>query len=272
MSTPSVDVRSTRLDIPGTTNLRDLGGYPTTDGRRIGRGQLFRSEALAPPGTSEMHAVWNEEHDHHYRDLALRTVIDLRSQTEVRKLPCAWAAATGASVVSLPIAEGVEGRDTNYMGQVLSGQVSSFDAQDMARFYSLALDRRARTFAQGVEVLAAADRLPALVHCSAGKDRTGMFIALVLEVLGVDRALTVEDYALTGILRPNRVEAYAPLLREAGVDPQAVRILFETPSVAMELTLAHVDATYGGVPAYLVEAGGLPESALDAVRTNLLED
>lgn len=272
MTAPRFDVRSTQLDVPGTSNLRGPGGYPTRDGRTVARGRLFRSEALAHPGANEMHAIWQEAHADRYQALALRTVIDLRSESEARRVPSAWETATGACVVSLPIAEGVEGTDTNFMGQVLTGAVDRFGVDDLAHFYRVALDRRARTFAEAVLVLADESRLPALVHCSAGKDRTGLLIALVLEVLGVDRAITVEDYALTGILRPNRVQVYAELLRKAGVEPEAVQMLFETPAAAMELALAHLDETYGGAEAYLRDAGGLHQDELDAVRANLLED
>jgi protein-tyrosine phosphatase len=267
-----IDVRGTRLDLPGTSNLRDLGGYPTADGKFVGRGRLLRSEALTHAGVSEMHAVWQESHASHYQALALRTVIDLRSENETQKVPSAWEAATGAQVVPLPIAEGVEGTDTDVMGKVLSGALSRFDVEDLADLYTATLDRRAETFAAAIRVLADADRLPALVHCSAGKDRTGLFIALVLEVLGVERSLIVEDYALTGVLRPNRVEAYAALLREAGVEPDAVRVLFETPAAAMELALRHLDYEYGGAAAYLVDRGGLAPADLDALRVALTED
>jgi protein-tyrosine phosphatase len=265
-----IDVRGTSLDLPGTSNLRDLGGYPAADGKVVARGQLFRSEALAHPGANEMHAVWEETHASRYQALSLRTVIDLRSETEAQKVPSAWEVATGARIVPLPITEGVEGTDTNFMGKVLAGEVSRFDVEDMAGFYKVTLDRRAETFAAAMRVVADADQLPALVHCSAGKDRTGLFVALVLEVLGVDRAVTVEDYELTGILRPNRVQAYAALLRRAGVEPEAVRVLFETPAAAMELALGHLDDAYGGAAAYLIDKGGLVQQELDAVRHNLL--
>jgi protein-tyrosine phosphatase len=266
----SVGVRGTRLDLPGTRNLRDVGGYRAAGGKVVARGRLYRSEALAHRGVSEMHAVWDEAHADRFSALSIRTVIDLRSETEARRVPSAWQAATGACVVPLPILEGVEGADTNFMGKVLAGEVSTFDVEDMAGFYRVTFDRRAETFAAAVRILADLERLPALVHCSAGKDRTGLLVALVLEVLGVDRAVTVEDYALTGLLRPNRVEVYAEALRAAGVEPEAVRVLFESPARAMELALAYLDEKYGGAEQYLVEAGGLEQPLLASVRSNLL--
>ncbi len=78
------------------------------------------------------------------------------------------------------------------------------------------------------------------------------------------------DYALTGVFRPNRVAAYADLLAPAGLTPDAVRALFETPAAAMTSTLEHLDARYGGVAGYLVDAAGLDPADLGRVRGNLL--
>ena len=133
-----------------------------------------------------------------------------------------------------------------------------------------ALRRRAPEFGTGLRILADAARLPVLVHCSAGKDRTGLLVALLLEALGVPRSVVVADYALTGVLRPDRVRAYAHLFTESGVDLAAIAPLFDTPAAAMASALADLDAGYGSVPAYLAEAAGLTPDHLLALRANLL--
>ena len=98
------------------------------------------------------------------------------------------------------------------------------------RLYIATLDRRAPVFGAAVRLLGDAERLPLLVHCSAGKDRTGLLVALVLSVLGTPRELVVSDYTLTGRNRPNRIADYEEALRPTGVDPEQVRTLFETPA------------------------------------------
>ena len=103
------------IAVPGMNNIRDLGGLPAADGRELARGRFLRSEALAMPGAAAAHSIWDEAHATHYEALRLRTVIDLRSDGEVDATPSAWARATGADVVRLPIAEGVEGTDTDYV-------------------------------------------------------------------------------------------------------------------------------------------------------------
>jgi protein-tyrosine phosphatase len=265
-----IDFEGTRIPIPGTSNVRDLGGYPAGGGRLIARRRLYRSEALAHPGASGLCAVWDAAYAAHYEALGVRTVIDLRSAAEAERIPSAWAAATGADIIVMPIAEGGEGADTNYVRLIQTGQITRFGADDLARFYRDTLDRRAGVFAAAVGVLASAARLPVLVHCSAGKDRTGIFTALVLEVLGTPRPVVVRDYAMTEVFRPNRAAAYAGLVAAAGVHLDDVRPLFETPSTAMEATLAYLDERYGGAAAYLTGAGGLAPADLEQIHGNLV--
>ena len=261
-----------RIDIPGTTNLRDVGGYPVADGRVVAEGRLLRGEVIVDAGTPANQGVWEPAQAHRFIALRLRTVIDLRAEREARSAPSAWARATGADVVSLAITEGGEGADTTVMRQLLSGELRRFGEQDMAELYRDTLDRRAGAFGRAIAVLAAPDRLPALVHCSAGKDRTGLLVALVLEVLGVPREVTVADYALTGVLRPNRVEAFAERFAASQVPLDDVRTLFETPAGAMQAALAHLDTRHGGAAAYLSDAGGLDDGILRDLRDALLVD
>jgi len=260
----------TRLAIPGTSNLRDLGGYPVTDGVLAPR-RLYRSEGLALPGAGEMHSVWDDTNADQLRELGLRTVIDLRSAYEREVTPTAWPEATDAEVVWLEIAEGGEGSDTNVMQHLLSGRITRFDVEDMGRFYCDVIDRRATVFGDVVRVLAEPRRLPALMHCSAGKDRTGLAVALVLSVLGTPRDVVVTDYTLTGQYRPDRVMRYADRLQQAGLDVDDVRVLFETPAEVMEVSLDHLDATYGGAAAYLTSAGGLSDDDLASLRHRLVD-
>jgi protein-tyrosine phosphatase len=253
-------------------NLRDVGGCPAAGGRTVARGRLLRSEALVLPGGRRPHSIWHATHAEAFARLGLRTVIDLRADREVAAAPSAWTEATGAEVVRLPIVEGVEGTDTNYMIRLMSGDLRRFDESDLARLYIATFDRRAAVFGAAVRLLGDAERLPLLVHCSAGKDRTGLLVALVLSVLGTPRELVVCDYTLTGRNRPNRIADYADALRPTGVDPEQVRTLFETPAAAMEQALEHLDATYGGPAGLLLGPGGLTEDDLDALRRALLQD
>lgn len=264
------DPASTRIPVPGTANLRDLGGYPTRDGRALRPGRFFRSECLSYPGADEALAIWDAAHRPHFERLRLRTVIDLRAPKEHASDPSAWTEATGARIVSLPILEGGEGSDTYFFGDLLAGKRSSFVAEDMSHFYEVTVQRQAEVFGEVVRVLADPGNAPVLVHCSAGKDRTGITVALILDALGVPRDLVIRDYALTQQFRPNRVELHAATFDGLGVALDDVRVLFETPPEVMEATLTHVDEAYGGARFYFRDACGVDPLDLAALQRNLL--
>ncbi|OUC80292.1 tyrosine-protein phosphatase [Gordonia lacunae] len=261
-----------RLRIPGTSNLRDIGGYRTREGRSIATNRVFRSEALVMPGGSNSYAIYDETAAEDYRNLALSTVIDLRADDEMVRAPTAWADVSGAALVEIPIAEGGEGADTNYMRMLLGGDMKRFEIEDMTRFYIGLVERRGEALGQAIRVLADATRLPALVHCAAGKDRTGVLIALLLGALDVADDDVVADFALTGILRPNRIDTYAHLFVAKDRDPEIARVLFESPPESMRALLAHLDAEYGGVRGYLAKRAGVDDEIVEDLRRALLTD
>jgi protein-tyrosine phosphatase len=260
---------TTHRPIGTTQNLRDLGGTPAGDWLVVARGRVYRSEALVRPGTTALCAVWEPTHTRLYGELGLRTVLDLRARAETARAPSAWPDATSAAYVALPMDEGAEG-DTNFVAEIRAGLRTRFTADDLADFYASTLRRRGPDFGAGLRVIADAARLPALVHCAAGKDRTGLLIALLLEALGVSRPVVVADYALTGVLRPDRVRAYAHLFTESGVELADIAMLFDSPAAAMEAALAGLDEEYGSVLAYLERECGLSPDELASLRTNLL--
>ncbi|WP_439031273.1 tyrosine-protein phosphatase [Gordonia terrae] len=258
-----------RIPLPGTSNLRDIGGYRTRDGSVVARGRVLRSEALVLPGGPDSYAIYDATADAQYRGLGIRTVIDLRAPGEMSRAPTAWADVCGAALVTIPIEEGGEGSDTNYMRMLLSGEMARFGVADMTAFYTRLVENRAAELGDAIRVIADADRLPVLVHCAAGKDRTGVLIALVLSALGVPDEQVVGDFALTGILRPNRIDTYAHLFVEAQRDPEIARVLFESPPESMSALLRHLETAYGGARGYLAERAGVDDGVIAALQSAL---
>jgi protein-tyrosine phosphatase len=155
-------------------NCRDVGGYVTADGQRVRWGQLFRSDL----------PVLDEEHSVELDALALRTVIDLREPEEREARPSSFAGRT-PRVVS----------KTFGLGPVVAADPSK--ASSLDRLYETAIRELGGPIADAVTELSTPGALPALVHCAAGKDRTGIVIALVLSALGVADEDVARDYALT---------------------------------------------------------------------------
>lgn len=261
----------TLIPIQGTTNLRDIGGYEALDGGRIRPDMVLRGEVLAREGALTRVAVYREDLAADYAALGLSTIIDMRGAYEVEGLPNAWPMATGGRLVELPMDAGGEGDATVIMRAFLDGSLTHFGVADMARFYTGMARDMATTLGRAIMTLARPGALPALVHCTAGKDRTGMTIALLLHILGTPREQILTDYQYTEVLRPNRVEAYRDRLTAVGVRPEDVRMLFEAPAAVMDQTLDGLAAEYGSVEGYLTGPAGVDPAAFDRLRAALVD-
>ncbi|RFA10381.1 hypothetical protein B7R54_15080 [Subtercola boreus] len=257
--------------IAGVQNLRDLGGTVAAGGAVVAPGRLYRAELLTDTSPNESNATWTEAVDEGVALLGLAAVIDLRSVPEKNVSPSRWV-RDGTLYVEIPIDDGAPGSSTDLMKAVLAGTRDLFTVDDMELYYRSMLAGRAVELATGVAAIADAAGAPVLVHCSAGKDRTGVLIAMVLDLLGVARDDVLSDYEETGRRRPDRVLEYTALFARHGLTVEQVRPMFETPRRALAGALADVDERYGSVEAYLSERGGLEAGTADRLRSALLTE
>lgn len=238
------DSRLVRLD--GCFNFRDLGGYATRDGRRVRWRRLYRSDALHHLSDADLRHVRDE--------LGVRTIVDLRSTAERRGEPASPLAAPPVQVHHMPLFD-----------RERSGSTPSLP---LAEIYLMLLRIAREPIANAVRVLASSHE-PALFHCAAGKDRTGIVAAVLLGALGVRDEDIVEDYAATkqglvGIVERLRgSDSYQYVFSE--LPPDTLHAEPET----MVRVLAEAGAEYGSMREYLRGAGfgdaelrGLEESLL----------
>lgn len=232
----------TVIRIPGVHNLRDVGGIPAGESH-VREGVLLRSGQLAqltPEGQDRL------------RSLVAR-VIDLRDDAEVLREPSALA---GVPVERIPL---------------LLGSVESFFAADtdLEGLYRHLVDECAPQLVAAVRILAAGE--PTLVHCTVGKDRTGVIVALALSAVGADRDAVVADYALTASQLPvERNRAVVEYLRTYLPDARnAIQLATESPETVMAALLSGLDQRYGSVAGYL-QASGLTDAELQALRVALV--
>jgi protein-tyrosine phosphatase len=117
------------------------------------------------------------------------------------------------------------------------------------------------------------DGLPAVFHCHAGKDRTGVVAALLLEALGVERETVLDDYELTARyrLRTHQAGTHQRLL-DLGMSPEAAAGVLTTPRWAMQEALHHLDDRHGGVERYLTGPAGMTPATLARLRRVLVEE
>ncbi|HEX4811771.1 MAG TPA: tyrosine-protein phosphatase [Nonomuraea sp.] len=169
------------IEFSSLCNFRDVGGYATGNGRAVRWRRLYRADSLGWLAGDDLTA---------FRDLRVRTVIDLRHPFEVEKsgrVPD----ADGQSYHNLPI----EGRrwDTAAYDEAIGV------ARYLADRYLEVTEDGVANLRTALETIAQADNAPVVIHCAAGKDRTGVLTALVLSLAGVAEDDIVADYALTGL-------------------------------------------------------------------------
>ncbi len=248
MTTPASPSHADRfLALRGTTNTRDLGGLPLIGGGTTASGRVWRSDAPLVLGREDLDALAR---------IGLTTVVDLRDADEVALEPNALLGHAFVVVHHVEVWRHVHQRGG-----------SPADPYDITAFSVAALDHAGEAFAEGVRLIAAAPG-GAVFHCTAGKDRTGVLAALLLEAVGVPRAAVIEDFTLTH----DRIETVRErLLADAvrrGVDPlQFGRLLGATADV-IEPTLEHLDRRHGGAVAYL-KAAGVDDATLTQLRAKL---
>lgn len=227
---------------PAPANLRDLRGLRTDDGRIVRRGVLYRSEVpLSGTTGSAAVAVWPPT-----------DVIDLRNPDEY---PGPHALdAPGTTVHPMP------------MGASLAPALAAAQTtdHDLADAYRHLVRDAAGAIARIAEVVARSPG-PVLVHCTAGKDRTGIVVAVLLRAVGVRRADVLGDYLRT---EPN-LPALWDALRAAGIREPRNRALMGVQAAALESVLDEVEAHDGGATGWLA-AHGVDDAVLVRLSDRLL--
>ncbi len=242
------------LGFAGPTNFRDLGGYVGAGGARTRWGRVFRSDALA---------LEDQDLDL-FTGLGIRTVFDLRGDSERETAPSRLPAGAYAVESIALISEGSPPPAVD----ALLADGESF----LADIYLHMLETSAPGVGYILTGLADGSRLPAVFHCTAGKDRTGIVAALLLTVLGVTDEDILDDYELTSrYRRPERMTAISERLRtESGVAPEVAAGILRTPRWAMQAALAELKRRYGGIEGYLTGPAAAEPSVPSDLRRLLL--
>jgi protein-tyrosine phosphatase len=248
--------------------FRDIGGALARDGRRVRRGAVYRSGHLAAISREDLAAL---------EALGIRSVIDFRTGSDIRgdggaPLP------RGAERVHLPIGDPARApMDLRELilgddGEAMRRHLGSGQAVQMMLDAAAALvTEQCVQYGAMLRRLAQPGALPAIVHCSAGKDRTGWAASLLLLLAGVPDDAIVEHYAESDL---HRAEENARALARVprGIDPEWVRPFFECRPEYARSSLATLRAKWGDPERYALEALGVSASELSALRAGLLDE
>jgi protein-tyrosine phosphatase len=254
-----------RLPLEGANNFRDLGGYRTLDGHYVRWGLVYRSGYLVnlTPKDSQ-----------YLNTLGIRLVCDVRADGERLRAPDHW----GGSAPELLLVPIGPNRDGTLSTEDLKKKVAAINAQtkDSIRGYDFAITD-APQYGKILRRIAAGD-LPAVEHCTSGKDRTGVFSAILLTALGVPRETVVQDYLLTTgyMLASDSIEkTTADLQKIFGLseppDAATVQAIMTTRPETLEATFDNITKTFGSFDNYLRAGLKVSDSDLATLRRRLLE-
>ena len=247
------DYSKRHFPFEGCFNFRDIGGYHNQDGKKVKKGLYFRAGRQDRMTDKDLA---------HLSDLNIATQIDLRKQEEVMDQGIGPLKAMGAKYINIPvIPEGGSDKlnklvgDTGISGKRYLGYLEFGPASWLSLF----------------EILAEEKNLPLLLHCTAGKDRTGVSTAFLLSVLGVSREIIEADYLLTNL----DTERQADFIERTvgypeGYDRKKMISIAGVPRSAMKDFLDGMESKWGSVTEYLKEIG-VTKDQMDKVRDNFLE-
>jgi len=237
-----------RIPLEGCVNFRDLGGYPTSDGRTVRWRRLFRSDSLSELTGPDVQTI--------IETLGLVSVVDLRSSggtNDGRGL----LASSGIGYHQFPLLE-----RRGFLPPTSGEEVEA----RLTEMYQWLLFNAGALMAQAFTTMAQPVNHPAVFHCSAGKDRTGVLSATILDVLGVGREDIVADFLKTNEV----IDAVLARLHKMPGFEHSTREGIMAPRVAIEKYLDATQSEFGGSEAYL-RHHGVQQNTIDTFRDSMLE-
>jgi protein-tyrosine phosphatase len=237
------------LEWEGCLNARDLGGYETEDGRETRWGTVVRSDspaALTQAGRAALAGY------------GVRAIVDLRLPAELADDPNPFAE---------PGDHGIAYTNVSFIDPAAAPPDA---VSTLAEDYLQMLDRYRQGVAEAMAAIARAPEGAVLIHCAAGKDRTGLISALLLGLVDVPADTIAADYAMTAeLLRPRERRWLESLLPEERAEREAMLARYAPTAEVMLAVLEGLEERYGGVEPYL-RSTGLSQDDLDRLRDRLV--
>ncbi len=238
--------------LEGAGNFRDFGGYPTSDGGRIRTGKLFRSNRLSMLSNGDVTVL---------ERTGIATIFDLRSPREREADPTAWQAG------HLAFHSWPPGHKRRLVDMALEYPQNADGARQLMHDFYFELPRTLGHAFGGLINEIARGAVPCVIHCSAGKDRTGMACALILSALGVPRQSVLDDYTLTDRIVASEDDMARSLftgrdggekaqgaMREA-FPPEAIAVMRSASPDFLEAAFDGIASSFGTLDAYFDSIG-----------------
>jgi protein-tyrosine phosphatase len=247
---------SRRVELDGAVNFRDIGGYPAANGRRIRWRRVFRADNLGDltPADGERLAA-----------LGIRTLVDFRLPSERIRTPNRLAPGAGIETVEIGfLPEGVG----DMLRAVSQGSVGRAELErSFVEQYRRFVTDHSPEFARALDRALDENRLPLLVHCTSGKDRTGFAIAALLLALGTPQDTILADYALTNSFQRDIAHLFSP-----AAPAELTQFVMLAQPKYLEAAFEQIQTSFRSVDAYLANALGLDDSKRSRLAELLTEE
>lgn len=267
-------VISTRLvNLDGTDNFRDCGGYETIEGRRVKWGLLYRSDQLS--NISERDVAF-------LKNMGLKTIVDYRSKSEASAAPN--KEISDANTYSLDpyaktaqLAAGSIDDDVNKSILDLLKEHKFYPEkygdpeENMYKQYKKFIysDSSKKAYRELIKLILDEHNLPLVQHCRGGKDRTGFGVAIILLALGVREECVIYDYTLTNQYRVTKNKKQMNLYKKYTKDEQTLTLLStlqQSKAIYMETAINEMKKTYGSIDSYLKDALGIDQDVKEKLK------
>lgn len=258
------------IPLNGSRNFRDFGGYPTRCGGTVKRGKLFRSDGLWRLSDAD-HVVLSP--------LNIRNICDLRRAKEQEMMPTRWCVDAAVNRLHLPLI-GESSPSAVDKARTRDAMQKNADSarQVMIEIYrSMVVDDQAlKSLGQIFRLIAAEEALPVLIHCSGGKDRTGVSCALVLSLLGVERQDVMADYMRSQALYSDKINLEKAATQvfdhqaSGEWDLDAVRPVYNVDPSYLDSALSHIDDAYDSIDDFVRRGLGLSDEEIARIRQSLI--
>lgn len=264
---PAEQTQPASFHLSGAANFRDIGGYKTTDGHKIRSHVIFRSGELSGLNASDQHLL---------ESLRIRYEIDIRTDKERAEAPTRWG-KNAPEAIAISVGEA---RNADPARSVASSAAELKNPADAQRYLQQATIRIATQGAAEIgEVmrrLARGDE-PAVIHCSAGKDRTGVTVAVLMTLLGAPRDAVEREYVRSDEAAGQQLERMKARERTGtpsgflSLDPAVLRTLLGAKTEYLEAAFRAIDEQYGSFDAYTRNGLKITPDQIQALRAKLLE-
>ena len=237
----------------GCFNFRDIGGYLNQDGKRVKKGLYFRAGRQDRMSDKDLSQL---------SDLKISTQIDLRRPDEVLEQGKGPLEAMGAKYINIAV---IPKGGSDQLSRLVG------DTGISGKRYLGYLEFGPTSWLRLFGILANEDNLPVVLHCTAGKDRTGVSTAFLLSVLGVSREVIEADYLLTNLDTERQADFIESTVGyPEGYDRERMMAVAGVPETAMKDFLDGVESKWGSAVEYL-EKIGVTQEQMETIRTNFLE-